>query len=40
MMLFRVMAFGRCSRGTRFGVSACRAGRSKAPAAALTAVSR
>ena len=40
MMLFRVMAFGRCSRGTRFGTSAWRAGRSNAPAAALIAVSR
>ena len=40
MMLFKLIAFGRCSRGTSFGVSAWRAGRSKAPAAALTAVSR
>ena len=39
MMLFRLIAFGRCSRGTRFGVSAWRAGTSNAPAAELTAVS-
>ena len=39
IMLFRLTAFARCSLGTRFGVSACRAGRSKAPAAELTAVS-
>src|SRR5262252_6288985 len=29
IMAFRLIAFGRCSRGTSVGTSACRAGRSK-----------
>src|SRR5919206_421578 len=33
MMVLRLMAFGRCSRGTSIGMSACRAGRSNAPTA-------
>ena len=33
MMVLRLIAFGRCSRGTRLGTSALRAGRSKAPTA-------
>ncbi len=40
MIVFKVMAFGRCSRGTRLGVSDWRAGRSNAPAAELHAASR
>jgi hypothetical protein len=40
MMVFRLMAFARCSRGTRFGMSAWRAGPSKAPAAELSAATR
>ena len=40
MMLFMLMAFGRCSRGTRLGTSDCRAGPSKEPAAELSAASR
>ena len=39
MIVFSVMAFGRCSRGTRLGTSDCRAGRSNAPAAELHAAS-
>ena len=36
MMVFRLMAFGRCSRGTSIGTRACRAGGSKAPIVALS----
>ena len=39
MIVLRLIAFGRCSRGTRFGTSDWRAGRSKAPAAELAAAS-
>ena len=37
MIVLRLSAFARCSRGTRLGTSAWRAGRSKAPAAELAA---
>lgn len=40
MMVFRAMAFGRCSRGTSVGTSACRAGKSKAPTAAPSAANK
>ena len=40
MIVLSVSALARCSRGTRLGVSAWRAGRSKAPAAELAAASR
>ena len=39
MIVFRLMAFGRSSRGTSVGTSACRAGMSKAPTAAPSAAS-
>ena len=39
MIVLRLIAFGRCSRGTSVGTSACRAGRSKAPTAAPSAAS-
>ena len=38
MMLLRLMALGRCSRGTSIGMSDWRAGRSNAAAAALRPV--
>ncbi len=39
MIVLRLMAFGRCSRGTSIGTSAWRAGRSKVPTAAPSAAS-
>ena len=39
MMVLRLIAFGRCSRGTRFGISDCRAGPSNDPNAELSAAS-
>ena len=39
MIVFRLIAFGRCSRGTSVGTSAPRAGRSKAPTAEPSAAS-
>ena len=39
MIVFRLMALGRSARGTRFGISAWRAGPSNAPAAELSAAS-
>ena len=39
MIAFKVMAFGRCSRGTSMGTRACRAGRSKVLTAAPSAAS-
>ena len=39
MMAFRLIALGRCSRGTSVGISDCRAGLSNAPAAAPIAAS-
>ena len=39
MIVFRLIAFGRCSRGTSVGTSALRAGRSNAPTAEPSAAS-
>src|SRR5205085_12099078 len=39
MIVLRLIAFGRCSRGTSVGTSALRAGRSNAPTADATAAS-
>ena len=39
MIVLRLIAFGRCSRGTSDGTSALRAGRSKAPTAEASAAS-
>ena len=40
MIVFRLIAFGRCSRGTRFGINDWRAGPSNDAAAEPSAVSR
>ena len=40
MIEFRLSALARCSRGTRLGISACRAGLSNADALAASALSR
>src|SRR6185436_17849877 len=40
MIVLRLIALDRCSRGTRLGTSACRAGASNAPTAETSAASR